>query len=92
MLRTNNDNCSNQKLAGQALHALRNNPLLIRRSVGVAAALIGLGLMTANWDGAHDPLLVHLVEPAPLLNERVDAHKARPLPTPVSQNAAEAAR
>jgi hypothetical protein len=92
MLRINSDNSSNRMLAGHALHALRNNPLLIRRSVGVAAALIGLGLMTALWDGYHDPLLVHLVEPAPLLNERVDAHKDRPLPTPVSQSAAEAAR
>ena len=61
MLRTNKDNSSNQELARRALHVLRNNPLLIRRCVGVVAALIGLGFMTANWDGPDDPLLVNLI-------------------------------
>ena len=82
MLRINNDNSSNQRLAGQAFDALRNNPLLIRRCVGVAAALIGLGLMTVTWDGPHDPLLAQVIEPSAALNA----------PTAASPNAAAAAR
>ena len=62
MLRIKDDNSSNRRVASQVFQALKNNPLLIRRCCGIAAALIGLGLMTAGWQGPHDPLLVQVIE------------------------------
>ncbi|HKO67374.1 MAG TPA: hypothetical protein VJU53_06170 [Burkholderiaceae bacterium] len=62
MLRIKDDHSSNRKVASQVLQALKNDPVLIRRCFGIAAALIGLGLMTAGWVGPHDPLLVQVIK------------------------------
>ncbi len=40
--------------AKTALRAAIGNPLLVRRCAGVAAAVVGLILMTVAWDGPAD--------------------------------------
>lgn len=55
MLRTKSDNSSNWKrTAKTAFRAAIGKPLLMRQCVGVAAAVVGLTLMTLAWDGPVD--------------------------------------
>ncbi len=55
MLRTKSDNSSNWKrTAKTAFRAAVAKPLLVRRCVGVVAALAGLIVMTFAWDGPAD--------------------------------------
>ena len=55
MLRTKSDNSSNwERTAKTAIRAAVGKPLLVRRCVGVVAALAGLIVMTFAWDGPAD--------------------------------------
>ncbi len=55
MLRTKSDNSSNwERTAKTAFRAAVGKPLLVRRCVGVVAALAGLIVMTLAWDGPAD--------------------------------------
>ena len=55
MLRTKSDNSSNwERTAKTAFRAAVGKPLLVRRCVGVVAAVAGLSVMTFAWDGPTD--------------------------------------
>ena len=57
MLNAKSDNCSNWvRIAKTAFRIAIEKPFLVRRCAGVAAALVGLTLMTVAWDDPAHPV------------------------------------